>query len=397
MAEGDDSSHPVETTKKKVNILMVDDQPAKLLSYEAILSELGENLIRANSGKEALEHLLKTDIAVMLLDVSMPELNGFELAKIIRQHPRFERIAIIFVSAAHLTDADRLEGYRRGAVDYISVPVIPEILRAKVGVFIELHRRSEQLAELNEELRLLSKRLLVAQDAERRRIARELHDGLGQDLAVAKMSLDAVLARDLVGSRPLVTDLVTTIDRAVQQVRSISHLLHPPLLDEVGLVSAVRWYLEGLTQRSGIQTSLDVQPADFPRLAVELETAAFRIVQESLSNVFRHSRAHKVWVVLAQQPGQVIISIRDDGKGVGTKITQFRPESIGVGIGGMRQRVKELGGLLRVANVHPGTLVEVVVPLSPFSKEGRAAIEATKREGERRSKSPVTSRPAASL
>jgi signal transduction histidine kinase len=397
MAEGDDSSYPMETTKKKVNILMVDDQPAKLLSYEAILSELGENLIRANSGKEALEHLLKIDIAVMLLDVSMPELNGFELAKIIRQHPRFERIAIIFVSAAHLTDADRLEGYRRGAVDYISVPVIPEILRAKVGVFVELHRRSEQLAELNEELRLLSKRLLVAQDAERRRIARELHDGLGQELAVAKMSLDAVLARDLVGSRPLVTDLVTTIDRAVQQVRSISHLLHPPLLDEVGLVSAVRWYLEGLTQRSGIQTSLDVQPADFPRLAVELETAAFRIVQESLSNVFRHSRAHNVWVVLAQQPGQAIISIRDDGKGVGTQITQFRPESIGVGIGGMRQRVKELGGLLRVANVDPGTLVEVVVPLSSFSKEGRAAIEPTKRQGERRSKSLVTSRPAANL
>src|SRR5690242_9257197 len=219
MAEGDDSSHPVETTKKKVNILMVDDQPAKLLSYEAILSELGENLIRANSGKEALEHLLKTDIAVMLLDVSMPELNGFELAKIIRQHPRFERTAIIFISAAHLTDMDRLEGYRRGAVDYISVPVIPEILRAKISVFVELHRRSHQLGELNEELRLLSNRLLVAQDAERRRIARELHDGLGQELAVAKMALDAALNQDSIASRESVTLVATSLARAIQQVR----------------------------------------------------------------------------------------------------------------------------------------------------------------------------------
>jgi CheY-like chemotaxis protein len=107
---------------EKVNILMVDDQPAKLLSYEAILSELGENLIKATSGREALECLLKNDVAVVLMDVSMPEMNGFELAEMIREHPRFRRTAIIFISAIHLTDLDRLKGYERGAVDYISVP-----------------------------------------------------------------------------------------------------------------------------------------------------------------------------------------------------------------------------------------------------------------------------------
>src|ERR1700732_5562365 len=126
--------------QEKVNILMVDDQPSKLLTYEAILSELGENLIKALSGKEALDHLLKTDIAVVLMDVSMPELDGFQLADMIRQHPRFQKIAIIFISAVHLTDLDRIKGYRSGAVDYISVPVVPELLRAKVGVFSELHR-----------------------------------------------------------------------------------------------------------------------------------------------------------------------------------------------------------------------------------------------------------------
>jgi PAS domain S-box-containing protein len=136
----------------KVNILMVDDQPAKLLSYEAILSELGENLIKARSGREALEHLLKTDIAVVLMDVSMPELDGFELAEIIHQHPRYQKTAIIFISAVHLTDLDRIKGYERGAVDYISVPVIPALLRAKVSVFAELYRKTQQLEQLNREL-----------------------------------------------------------------------------------------------------------------------------------------------------------------------------------------------------------------------------------------------------
>src|ERR1700758_811671 len=139
---------------EEVNILMVDDQAGKLLSYEAILSDLGENLIKATSAKEALEKLLKTDVAVVLMDVSMPEIDGFELAELIRQHPRFQKTAIIFVSAVHLTDMDRLKGYQHGAVDYLSVPIVPEVLRAKVRVFAELHRNKLQLERLNSELEL---------------------------------------------------------------------------------------------------------------------------------------------------------------------------------------------------------------------------------------------------
>src|ERR1700694_1354407 len=130
------------TGDDKVNILMVDDQPAKLLSYEVILAELGENLIKATTASEALNVLLKTDIAVVLMDVSMPDLDGFELADVIRQHPRFQKTAIIFISGVHLTDLDRLKGYEHGAVDYISVPVVQELLRAKVRVFAELHRKT---------------------------------------------------------------------------------------------------------------------------------------------------------------------------------------------------------------------------------------------------------------
>ncbi|HLJ20201.1 MAG TPA: response regulator [Stellaceae bacterium] len=137
---------------ERVNILLVDDQPAKLLSYETVLKDLGENLIKASSASEAFAQLLKHDVAVLLIDVVMPELDGFELAKMIRSHPRFERTAIIFVSAFALTDFDRLKGYEHGAVDYIPVPVVPDILRAKVRVFAELYRKTKQLEDLNAEL-----------------------------------------------------------------------------------------------------------------------------------------------------------------------------------------------------------------------------------------------------
>jgi signal transduction histidine kinase len=136
----------------KVNILLVDDQPAKLLSYEVILGGLGENLIKAGSAREALEHLLKTEIAVILIDVCMPETDGFELAAMIREHPRFENLAIIFVSAIQVADPDRLRGYAAGAVDYVPVPVISEVLRAKVKVFAELYRKTRQLEQLNAQL-----------------------------------------------------------------------------------------------------------------------------------------------------------------------------------------------------------------------------------------------------
>jgi DNA-binding response OmpR family regulator len=136
----------------QLNILLVDDQPAKLLSYEAILHGLGENLVKATSGREALEYLLKSEVAVVLLDVCMPDLDGFQLAAMIREHPRYQKTAMIFISAIHLSDMDRLRGYEMGAVDYVPVPVIPEVLRAKVRIFAELYRKTRELERLNEDL-----------------------------------------------------------------------------------------------------------------------------------------------------------------------------------------------------------------------------------------------------
>jgi len=159
----------------KVNILLVDDQPAKLLSYEVILGDLGENLIKANSPQEALGVLLKTDVAVVLIDVVMPQIDGFQLAAMIREHPRFQKLAIIFVSGVQIAETDHLRGYEIGAVDYVTVPVVPEVLRAKVKVFVELYRKTRELEELNAQLerRVLARTAELEAQAEKLRQSEE--------------------------------------------------------------------------------------------------------------------------------------------------------------------------------------------------------------------------------
>jgi two-component system, NtrC family, sensor kinase len=175
-----------------VNILMVDDQPAKLLSYEAILADLDAHLIKARSGREGLELLLKHDVAVVLLDVSMPEINGFEMADIMRQHPRFQKTAILFISAVRMTDVDRIKGYQSGAVDYISVPVVPEVLRAKVSVFVDLHRKSKELEDLNRELE--------TRVEQRTRQLQESESLLRERADLLELASEAILVRDLAGA-----------------------------------------------------------------------------------------------------------------------------------------------------------------------------------------------------
>lgn len=356
----------------KVNILMVDDQPSKLLTYEAILSDLGENLIRAQSAREALDHVLKTQFAVVLLDVNMPELDGFQLADMLRKHPRFQDLAIIFISATHLTDRDRLKGYEHGAVDYITVPIIPELLRAKVQVFASLYRKTRQLEAVNVEMQRLSVQMMALQDDERRRIAREMHDGLGQELSAAKMTIKSIRTAD---AREKVDAACDFIDNAITQVRSITFLLHPPLLDLSGLGSAIRSLVEGLAERSGFKISLDIRPTEFPRFSIELETAIYRIVQEALTNVFRHSGGRNASVSLFVEHGRLVGRVRDDGKGVPEHIVKFRPGGAGVGLAGMTQRCKELAGEFRIQNVNPGTLVEIVIPVSAVLDKAVAAAD----------------------
>ncbi len=359
----------------KINILMVDDQPAKLLSYEVILNELGENLIKAHSGREALDQLLKTDVAVVLMDVSMPELDGFELADIIRQHPRFQKTAIIFISAVHITDRDQLKAYQRGAVDYISVPIVPELLRAKVSIFADLHRKTRQLERLNSELRTLSTRLMAAQDEERRRIARDLHDSVGQMVVALSMNNKLVrseadklsaAARDALRQSSEITQQLS------KEIRTLSHLLHPPVLDEIGLGPAISMLANGFAERSDVKVAVEVAP-DIGRLPPHTEISIFRIVQECLTNVHRHSgskTAHiKLW---ASEENLLTVQVSDEGTGIppDTHIAMSVGTNHGVGLSGMRERVRELGGTLEIQSSDRGTTVAAQFPLGKTAAIG---------------------------
>jgi signal transduction histidine kinase len=175
---------------EKVNILLVDDQPARLMTYESILSELGQNLVSAHSGLEALEKLMKEEFAVVLLDVSMPDMDGFEAARLIHEHPRFEKTPIIFVTGVHVTELDRLKGYKVGAVDYVSIPVVPEILRSKVAVLVELYCKRRELQELNRNLAQANARLAQANTTLQAEKTREL-ETLNRILQHANAELEA--------------------------------------------------------------------------------------------------------------------------------------------------------------------------------------------------------------
>ena len=353
-------THAIQGIDEKINILMVDDQPGRLLSYEAMLSGLGENLINAHSGMEALEHLLTTNIALVLMDVSMPGMDGFETAQMIHEHPRFQNTPIVFVSGIHVTDLDRLKGYKHGAVDYVSVPVVPELLRAKVKVFAELHRKTQQLEMLNA-------RMTTLRDEERRRLARELHDSVGQLLAAISINSSFVEAEShklSPDAAKRVSENAAMVEETSKQIRTISYLLHPPLLDEVGLASALQWYVEGFSKRSKIEAKLDI-PQNFAGLSKEMELSIFRVVQECLTNIHRHAGSPTAGIRIVQDEACLRVEIEDAGKGIPfEKRSAFGSSPhTGVGLRGMRERLRQLGGTLQVQSNSSGTRVTAILPV----------------------------------
>lgn len=240
------------------------------------------------------------------------------------------------------------------------------------------------LKRAEERIRALTSRLMRLQDDERRHISRELHDSLGQYLTSIKINLELVKRESPAideAHRALLVESSETLEKCVQEVRSVSYLLHPPLLDELGLLSALRWYTAGFSERSGIEVDLDA-PREFSRLPNEMELAIFRIVQEALTNVQRHAHSDSAWVTLSEHDDRAEVKITDSGVGIPAQmIGRIREGKTidGVGLRGMYERVRELGGQLTIESTIVGTAVSAVLPLE--SAEGNQADAA---EGEER-------------
>lgn len=240
-----------------------------------------------------------------------------------------------------------------------------------------LRRAHDELESLVEQrtaaLRRLSSRLLHVQDEERRRIARELHDSLGQYLTATKINLDLLAQSDHLSER--LRDAQQLLERAISDTRTLSHLLHPPLLDEAGLPSAATWYIEGFGQRSGMKTSLEMPP-DLQRLPAAVETALFRILQEALTNVHRHAQSPAVDIRFWVENSTVRLTIRDYGKGIPQNVLdrfQRNGTNVGVGLAGIRERIKELGGALKIESNPSGTLLSISIPIADGERQPSGA------------------------
>ena len=233
--------------------------------------------------------------------------------------------------------------------------------------WIHFRMLNEELAQrerMEDSARRLSGRILQLQDEERRKIARELHDSLGQILAMAKMHMAVLLEKN--PQDELLAEIEKLLDQSVTETRTISHLLHPPLLDEIGLASAVRWYAEGFAKRSGIQVSIDIAE-DIGRMPRPAELALFRVLQESLTNIHRHSKSARADVFLGSVAGAAVLRIRDYGKGMARDTLQNFLDTgarVGVGLAGMRERIREQAGRLDIQSDKNGTTISVTLPIT---------------------------------
>ena len=247
-------------------------------------------------------------------------------------------------------------------VTAIALPgLVPQVHRMVASANIS-EQRGIQLEQANAELQQLSVNVISVQDAERRRVARELHDGVGQYLAAIKMSCDVALERSRHGGDGTASmkEAIELLESCITEVRTMSHLLHPPLLEEIGLASAIPWYVEGFTKRSGIEIET-ILPAELDRLPQPVELALFRVLQESLTNIHRHSQSKWAKITLLVRDGLALLKIEDRGKGFG--VGNLPSAKAGIGIASMRERVRELDGELRVSSGLSGTTVEAKVPL----------------------------------
>ena len=369
------------------SILIVDDDPASLTVMQEILAGQGARLVTAGSGEEALRKVLEDDFAAILMDVRMPGIDGFTTASMIRERKRSRYTPIIFVTA-HAEDLGSMfKSYRAGAVDFIVKPVIPDVLRSKLAVFVGMYDMNRILnAELaerelterrlrasEENLRALAKHLQSVREEERIHIAREIHDELGQALTGLKFELNTFAkdfeSDDAAARRDKQQTLNVAIDRIINSVRRIASGLRPEVLDEIGLAAAFDWQAREFQRRTGIRCHVSIA-AQFSDPDKERSTALFRIFQELLTNVARHANATRVNVALSEGEDALALCVEDNGRGIKETEAQS-PRSLG--FLGLRERVLAFGGAIDVkGDEGKGTRVCVSIPVTAHQPEFHA-------------------------
>ena len=371
----------------QASILIVDDDPASLTVMREILANQGARLVTATSGEEALRKVLDDEFAAIIMDVRMPGIDGFTTASMIRERKRSKYTPIIFVTA-HAEDVSTMfKSYRAGAVDFISKPVIPDVLRSKMSVFVGLHDMNRMLnAELaerslteqrlrasEENLRALAKHLQSVREEERIHIAREIHDELGQALTGLKFELNTFAKHfesdDAAARQDKQQTLNVAIDRIINSVRRIASGLRPEVLDEIGLAAAFDWQAREFQRRTGIRCHVNI-PARFSDPDKDRSTALFRIFQELLTNVARHANATRVNVALSEGEEALALCVEDNGRGIKETEAQS-PRSLG--FLGLRERVLAFGGAIDVkGDEGKGTRVCVSIPVTAHQPEFHA-------------------------
>ncbi len=405
-----DAALPQVTRIDRVNILLVDDQPAKLLTYETILSDLGEQLIKATSASEALQCLLDNEIAVVLVDVCMPELDGYELAAMIRQHPRFQKTAIIFVSAVLMNDLDRVRGYEVGAVDYVPVPVVPEILRAKVSVFADLFRKTRALERLNSELETrvsertaaLEATTQALQQADHRKdeflamLAHELRNPLAPiRSAVQLLRLRELTAAQREQARDVIERQVEHLVNLIDDLLDVSRITRGMItlqLEPVLLGAIVARAVE--TARPAIDAQRHTLEIDLPDELISVEGDKTRLVQV-MANILHNAAKFmdpggRIRLSARREGLQAVIRVADTGIGIAPDLlprvfelfTQVHSRSeraqggLGIGLALVRRLTEMHGGTVTVHSEGPGRGSEFTVRL-PVQAAAAVAVRST--------------------
>jgi PAS domain S-box-containing protein len=387
----DTLSHSAKECEQPSRILVADDN-ADMRDYVQRLLSKQYEIVAVADGESALKSARERHPDLILSDIMMPRLDGFELLRTVRADRELKSIPVILLSA-RAGEESRVEGLEAGADDYLVKPFSARELLARVGSHIamakirreaadqfrtlserldaevrlrtqELQQRNVEVVEQSEMLRELSNRMLKTQDEERRRMARELHDSAGQIITALGMGM-ANIGQKVRQNPPLAKALEENQDLLLQlnkEIRTMSYLLHPPLLDENGLSEAIRWYTQGLSERSGLNIEVTTSES-FGRLDADMELAIFRIVQECLTNIHRHSGSRTATIRLSRRSDTVSVEVQDQGKGISEEKLAGMKGRSGVGIAGMRERVRHYTGTLDILSNGNGTKIAVSLPI----------------------------------